>query len=620
MAALNSRVPEPAGGGRVGAWKPSPLAIVALCAGLGLVLCSIINALSRETLAAPQLFYWSGIALIVLPIAYRLCLEGTSTRERFVLVGMLAVSLYLVKVIRDPFLFTLPDEPIHAYNANQIVQHHHLFNGNVILPVTSDFPGLGGATSALMTLTGMSSYVTGTILIGFARLSFALALFLLFRRVSGSARLAGIGVAVYAGNSNFLSWGSQYAYESLSLPLLVFVLAALAERENAKPESVRAWAVPILLGIAAVTVTHHLTSYALVGLLAILSVVVWVTGSTRPNPWPFALFALGAAVAWLVVVASSAVGYVSPVLFEAFKATLKTASGEEAPRTLFHSSAGNPAAETPILARFVSLASVGLLGLGFLAGIRPSWRMRNREPFAVLFCLGSIGFFGALALRFAPAAWETGNRAGEFFFIGLAFVVATGAGWLLKPGSRLRLRRDLLAVALVVTVIGGAIAGWVWDSQLAKPLRITADGHLIESESLELAHWAALHPPTSALASLNSDSRMLLSIGNAEGKTDATYGIERILEENKLDYWMLPELRRIDVHYIVADRRIDGNDNIRGYFFREPQPGCAHPKEKEEVEACGLLPAAAMRKFARLPIGRIYDSGNIVVYNTGNRR
>ncbi len=609
MSALNSGVPRPVDSGRAETWRPSAFATAALCAGVGLVICSIANALSRETVASPQLLYWAGVALISLPIIFRLCLEAPSTRERFALVGLLAVSLYTVKVIRDPFLFTFPDEPIHAFNANQIVQTHHLFDGNAILPITSNFPGLGSATSALMSLTGMSSFVTGTILIGVARLTFALALFLLFRRVSGSDRIAGLGVAVYAGNSNFLSWGSQYAYESLSLPLLVVVLAALAEREIAPFSSERSWAAPIVLGIAAIVVTHHLTSYALVGLLVVLAVVVQLTLSPRPNPWPFALFALVASLGWLFVVASSTVDYLSPVLLEAFKDTIRTASGEVAPRTLFHSSSGSVVAETPLLARAISLAAVGLLGAGFLAGIRPTWRQRYQEPMTVLFCIGAVGFFGALALRFAPAAWETGNRAGEFFFIGLAFVVTTGAVLLLRPGGRLRTRRILLVAAVGVALVGGAIAGWPWDSQLARPLRITADGRVIESESLELAHWASLHPPDGALASFNSDSRLLLSVGGAEAKSDAADGIERILEARRFQSWMLPKLREIGVRYVVADRRIAGDDNVRGYFFSEPG---------SEVDS--LLPKAATRKFARLPVGRIYDSGHIVVYDLEDRR
>jgi hypothetical protein len=609
VSALNSGVPTPGRRGRAESWRPSAFTSAALCAGAGLVVCSIANALSREAVASPQLLYWAGVALIALPIVLRLCREAPSTGERFALVGLLALSLYAVKVIRDPFLFTFPDEPIHAFNANEIVQTHHLFHDNPILPVTSSFPGLGSATSALMTLTGMSSFVTGTILIGVARLTFALALFGLFRRVSGSDRIAGLGVAIYAGNSNFLSWGSQYAYESLSLPLLVVVLAALAEREHGPFSAERSWAVPIVLGISAIVVTHHLTSYALVGLLVVFAVIVQLTLSPRPNPWPFAAFALVASLGWLFVVASSAVDYLSPVLVEAFKDTIRTASGEVAPRTLFHSSSGSVEAETPLLARTISLAAVGLLGAGFLAGIRPTWRRRYEEPMTVLFCLGAVGFFGALALRFAPAAWETGNRAGEFFFIGLAFVVTSGAVLLLRPGARPRTRRILLVAAVGVALIGGAIAGWPWDSQLARPLRITADGRAIESESLELAHWASRHPPDGALAALNSDARLLLSVGNAEAKSDATYGIERILEARRFQSWMLPELHRIGVRYVVADRRKVGDDNVRGYFFSEPGS-----------EARPLLPAAATRKFAELPIGRVYDSGRIVVYDLGDRR
>ena len=609
MPALNSAVPRLGGGGRAESWRPSAFATTALCVGVGLVICSIANALSRETVTSPQIFYWAGVSLIAVPIVFRLCLEAPSTRERLALVALLAVSLYTVKVIRDPFLFTFPDEPIHAFNANQIVATHHLFNGNPILPITSDFPGLGGATSALMTLTGMSSFLTGTILIGVARLTFALALFLLFSRVSGSARIAGLGVAIYAGNSNFLSWGTQYAYESLSLPLLVVVLAALAERENASPTWERSWAAPIVLGIAAIVVTHHLTSYALVGLLVVLAIVFQLTLSPRPNPWPFALFALVASLGWLLVVASSTADYLSPVLLEAFKDTIRTASGEVAPRTLFHSSSGSVIAETPLLARAISLAAVGLLGVGFLAGIRTTWRQRYEEPMTVLFCLGAVGFFGALALRFAPAAWETGNRAGEFFFIGLAFVVTAGAVLLLRPGARLRTRRILLVAALGVALVGGAIAGWPWDSQLARPVRITAGGRVIESEPLELAHWASLHPLGGAFAALNADARLLLSVGDAEAKTDAADGIEQILEGRKFQPWMLPELHRIGVRYVVADRRVVGNDNVRGYFFSEP-----------DSETDSLLPLAAMTKFARLPIGRIYDGGQIVVYDLRDRR
>ena len=60
----------------------------------------------------------------------------------------------------------------------------------------------------------------------------------------------------------------------------------------------------------------------------------------------------------------------------------------------------------------------------------------------MIFVVAALAFFGALALRFAPAAWETGNRAGEFFFIGLAFVVvsAPARGCCAAAANRLRRR------------------------------------------------------------------------------------------------------------------------------------------------------------------------------------
>src|SRR3954453_11694542 len=168
MPPMSSRASRAGLRPRLAASAPSPLALIFLAAAVGLVLCTWTNALSREGGDPTQLVYWAGVLLIVVPIAARISREDVSLRERFWLVALFGLSLYAIKVVRDPFLFTFPDEPIHAYNADQTALHHGLFNGNPILPVTSGFPGLASATSALMSLTGMSSFGAGVILIGLA--------------------------------------------------------------------------------------------------------------------------------------------------------------------------------------------------------------------------------------------------------------------------------------------------------------------------------------------------------------------------------------------------------------------------------------------------------------------
>lgn len=576
---------------------------IALAASLGLLVCVSANALARATVLSTTLPYWAGLALIAVPIFYRLTSPKPSFTERFSLVGLLALALYGVKVGRDALVYTFSDEPIHAYNAQQIVDHHHLFEPNPILTATPHYPGLEGAASALMSMTDISSFGAGILLIGAARLTLMLALFLLFTRLSGSPRVAALGTAIYTGGSNFLFWSVQFSYQSLALPLLAVVLLAVAERQ-AEPDPWRSvWTIPILLGIAAVVVTHHLTSYALALTLIALALFHRFTRDPKPGPWPFAVFASIAAAAWLTLVAGSTYDYVFPVLSDAFNATVNTASGEAPPRKLFRSSSAE-IAETPPLARLVALSGIALLALGFFAGIFGVLRRFQRQPFVLLLCAGAAAFFASLTLRFTPAAWETGNRAAEYFFLGLAFVVAFGLMRLLGQREAERWRRIVAALGICVVLVGGAIAGWPWDAQLAEPIRVSAKGGVIDSEPLALGEWIQDELPEGRFAAPNGDARLILSPGDAFAKAGPNPDVQDILAAESFSSWMVPLLRENDLRYVIADRREVSEDNVRAYYFEVPDVGDVRLRDK-----------ATGHKFAKLPAGRVYDSGRIVVYD-----
>jgi len=585
--------------------------VIALLAAVGLFLCSLANALSRATLAPSPLIYWLGLLVIALPIFFRLSSPKPSSRERLGLVLLLGLALYCVKVVHDGIFFTFSDEYVHAFNVHQIERYDHLYHFNPAIATSPYYPGLEGATSALTMLTGTSIYVSGTILIGAARLVFMTALFFLFARLSGSARGAGIGVAVYTGTTNFLFWGAQFSYESLSLPLVVVVLWALAERDEVSPEARRAWAVPIVLSILAITITHHLSSYALAVILVALAVLYRMMKVEKPNPWPFAALSVGAALAWLLIAARSTTGYLFPVLEEAVKAIWKTASGESAPRTLFHqaSSASETVASTPLPARALALLAVAVLAAGAFFGLRQLWREReDRRPMVVIFCAGAIAFFAALTLRFAPAAWETGNRAGGYFFIGLAFVCIYAAAQLLRQGPRLIRRRFLLSGALGVVLVGGAISGWPWDIQLARPLQATADGAKIESEPLALAEFARDRLDGSRFAAPESDARVLLEPGGQVAYGGQGPDIEDIVDEEFLAEWQLPLLKDYHLPFVVADRRLISEDTLRGQFFAV-----------KDQYGTDLRGSGVTHKFSRIPAGRVWHSGRIVLFNLEDR-
>jgi hypothetical protein len=605
-----SATPSRRASGRTRSWpETGHLAPLVLSTGIGLLLCAGADALSRATLSGAMPIYWLGILVLAVPIFYRLTSEAASARERLTLVCLLGLSLYLVKVFRDAPLFTFSDELVHAFNANQIADHHHLFRDNPILTATPYYPGLEGAASALMKLTGVSAYGAGLILIGAARLVLVASLFGLFQRVSGSARAAGLGVAIYAGNFNFLYWGAQFSYESLALPLLLLAMMALAEREVAPKQALRTWGAPVVLAMMAIVVTHHLTSYAMAAVLVALSLAYWYVRRTwaPPNPWPFAVFGILLAAFWLFVVASSTVGYLSPVLGDAFTAIGNTIGGSDEPRGLFQGGSTS-VAPTPLGARAVAVLAVALLLAGLPFGLREVRRKYMKQPFALLFALAAVAFFATLALRLAPAAWETANRASEFLFVGLAFVLACACIEALRRWSGDWRTRPLIAAGIGLVLVGGAISGWPWDSQLARPLRASAAGGTISSPSLSLAQWAE-GLPDGRFAASTADAGLLLDPGGKMVLAGSSPDIEDVLDEEALAGWMVPLLRRSDIRYVAVDRREVSSDSLRGYYFSR--------RDGDEE----LRSPSVSSKFNEVPgVARVYTNGPITVFDLEARR
>ena len=584
------------------------LGLIALISGTGLCLCSLADALSRATLNPSLWLLWLGIALVVGPTVYRLCSADASVAERTALVILFGLSLYAVKMMRDPFGFTLPDEPLHAHNAQQILATHHLFGSNPMLGVSTRYPGLEGATSALMFLTGMSSFGAGTLFVGACQLTLMVGLFVLFMAVSGSARVAGLGAVAYAGNSNFLYFGAMFSYESLALPLLVVVIALVALRVNTRGVKRQVFALPIVVLTLAIAITHHLTSYLLDGVLVVLAAAPRVLrrrlrplGITR-----FALWALFVTLAWLVVVASETVGYISPVVTTAFVQTIDTLTGDSPGRAPF--SGGPGGVSTPVAERVVSLGAVVILLIALPFGLRAVWRRHKRDPVALLLGVGAIGYFAVLGLRLSPTAWEIANRTDEYAFIGLGFAAAYAVAiWMKRPQRWPRLSRAVVGVATSLVVIGGAIAGYTINDILTPPTLIRADGRDIPSQAVAVGQWIGRNMRGDSFAAPDADARMILLYGGVRVLSGGTSGIDYLLTAPTLTGTdPLGILARHHLRYAVVDRRERGTDNFNGYGFSVRPAGGAPDK---------MLPVGVATKFDDLPASQVYDSGDISIYD-----
>ena len=287
-----------------------------------------------------------------------------------------------------------------------------------------------------------------------------------------------------------------------------------------------------------------------------------------------------------------------------------TVAGEAPPRALFQSGSSYIAA-TPIAARGVALLAVALLTLALPFGLLAVWRRHRRQPFAIVLALAAAGFFATLALRLAPAAWETGNRASEFLFIGLAFVVASSGLHRWQPRSSPLMGRLVLSAGFAVLLVGGGISGWPWDMQLAQPLRVAADGGSIVSQPLAMAEWARGEVRGGRFAAPTADANMLLTPGGKDVTAGPSPDVEDILTDPNLASWQLPLLRENDLRYVVVDRRKVSADGIRGYYFSRDDSPDSNP----------LLPIGVVGKFQSLPgAARLYSNGAITVFDLKGKR
>ncbi len=247
-------------------WLP----LLSLTSAVGILFVAVADTLARSAAGQYELLFWAGLLLMIVPIAARLVSSQPVRQERIGLIIVLGLGFYLVKVLHSPYGFTFSDELIHSYNVTRILETGKLFSPNPILAVTPFYPGLETVTAALASLSGASVFGSGLLVVGVARLIAMVALFLFFEKVSGSMRLAGIAALFYAMNANYLFWSAQFSYESLALPLALWVLY-IAVRRMATPagDSHRGLTILALLGILAVVITHHLTSYFLVAFFGI---------------------------------------------------------------------------------------------------------------------------------------------------------------------------------------------------------------------------------------------------------------------------------------------------------------------------------------------------------------
>jgi hypothetical protein len=590
-----------------GARSRLPVSVVALIAATGVFVVATAYTAMRLGYVSSQradAAYWLGQALIVVPVAFRLLaprdITGSGTA---ILVVVLTEAEYLLKICYSPRMFTYVDELEHWRSVVDLLHTGKLFTPNYLLPISPHYPGLEEATSSVVSVTGLPVFASGLIVAGTAHLLFVSLLYLIFRHISGSHRIAGIAVLVYSSNPDLPSFDSMFAYQTIAVAFLG--LALLAAWRLSTPETAGArggWLTIAVLAAVATAITHHVTSYVLVATLVLVSTASLITGARRSAArlGALALVSAIAAASWAAFAARGVVSYLAPVADDVLRSSRALIGGG-------HSGAP-PTAAGPLGDRVLAAVAVLTMSALLPVGWWQVWRRYRRQMWFVAAAIGSLSWYALIMVRLLVAdGSELAGRAATYVFVPTAFIVALVLAHLVRAGLRWQasaVTAGGLACVLVV-LFDGLANGWppYWE-RLPGPYQVAGVERSVAPEELTAAKWA--------LAALGPGNRFAADSGSYP--ILGSYGDQNPVYDDAYLY-ISPAYTRSDalrvraeeIGYILVDRRLSRSLPASGSYF----PGAAPPGVDSHP-----LALAGLTKFNRIPgVGRLYDSGHIVIYD-----
>lgn len=573
----------------------------------GVILVSVAYNGGRVQKTWADSAFWIAQLMLFVPFAYRLALQAPSRSERIGMVVLLAMELYVVKVLYSPEEYKFTDEFQHWRTVSDILESGQLFRANFMLPVSALYPGLEIATSALANLSGTNVFLSGTAVVALVRLPFSLGMYLLFEDLSNSGRVASIASLLYMTCPHYQFFDAMFSYQSIALGFAFVALYLVSSSDKGGDGARVPRRIVLYTCIGLVVMSHHITSYALLTLLATWVAVAWVgkgRGWGAYSPVGPLLITAVMTFGWLIYVGSITIGYLVNPLDSVILELTALLLGQGSATDVFRAPTG------PVWERVATLAAVFTISVCLLPGAKLVFRRYYARSGALALLVVGFGYYLSLLVRFTGHGAEFTGRSWSYIFLGVAFVVATLLDYLASsrtfiPGTQPYLRLSVVAV-MTVLLVGGITSGWppYW-ARLPGPYLASGFERSVEPQSVLAAHWTREALGTGNRFATDFTNYTLLG---AYGGQDAIRGASQLFFASGIGQAERHILITQDIEYIAVDLRLSQYLPASGRYFEPQEPGA--------FDHVRPIPKGSLTKFDSL-IGadRLFDSGDIVIYN-----
>lgn len=601
-----------------GAWAARPLGSAALVAAVALAVQVggyVAGWAGHETTAVAC--WYVGFVGLVAPYAVVLLGDRLTAGQRVGAAVTYSLLLHLSWFLTSPLLASRFDETLHVTTLTALADGQGLFAQNTMLPVSPHYPGLELGAVAVHWLTGLPLVACQVVVVVLARATLVVALFLLAASVTRSARVGGVVVLLYSASAQFYFFNAQFSYQTVAIAMLVAALLFLARACEAA--ETRPWRpmVAAQVCLAALAVTHHLTSWLALAALWLLALLFWLGREARRARLTLvtAEVATVVAAAWTAVVAPLLVRYLGPIFDDAGSELARLAALDGGGRSVGSDGGGtpSPAWEVGVMAGSMLLWCLLLLPAAYVA-----WRggTIGRSRGRLLPLVLAAAYPLLLLARFSPAAGEVADRASTFVTLAMALVVAA---WLVP---RLPQVGRLAVPAVVLLVLGGTMLGSGPDWQrVPGPYLAGAEQRSVDATTIQVARWAGRHlPEGSRIATDTTLGRVLPNFAPVEPVTSSpgtgdAVNVTELFLARRLDDRALAIIKAGRVDFVAVDTRITGLRTRSGSWFEGSQGW---------GEQAAVLDSEQLGKFADVPGVEVVLDGPVRIYDVralnGDRR
>jgi hypothetical protein len=534
---------------------------------------------------------------------------------REITVAILGLYPAIVYRMSSPLVLAGYDEHQHERSLLTLLHGGGVFAPNPSLPVSPHYPGLELLTGVVTRLTGLPVMVTMSLVVLASRLLLVLLIFHAALLVSPSRRGASLVVAFYAASSEFYSFNSGFAYQTLALSLGLGGLFLLRRAQLADYATARRLFPVAVLALIATVVTHHATSWMVLACL-----IAWTAVSRAAERKLLACASVlmaAATVAWTVPVAPLLGRYLGPIFSGALQTAQAFVAGTSA-HHIFGASGGTPpVAASERLVLVVYELSCALAAL-VCAWIMLSRAFHNRDRVIGLLGALNLAFLLTVATHFDPSVGELGSRAATFLFLPLALsvslIVQRHPRVVRRPPGRHTPVRPAALVALIggtaIVYLGGTLLGSNPDwNRLPGPYLASADFRSQDPETMAAVDWAATHLPRGSTVAADRVPAVLLgSVAQLWPMTHPEQGLEpaQLYFAGAWSALQNVIVKRLHIDYLYVDTRLARSLPYVGVYITEGET--AKPKR---------ITSADVDKFARVRgLTAVYRHGPVTIYDT----